>query len=1760
MAELSAYYVSIVPETSKIAPGVKKALSGVDKSAESTGRGMGSKLATGMSSVLKKSAIGAGIAAGGALGAGLAKGLGRLNSIEQAEAKLKGLGHSASDVSAIMKNALASVKGTSFGLEEAASAAAGAVASGVKPGKDLERTLKIMGDTATIAGTNLNDMSVIFGSVMARGKLQGDDMLQIMSRGVPVLQLLGEELGKTSQEVSDMVSKGQIDFETFQSAMERGMSGAALAAGETVSGAFKNMGAAAGRLGATLAGPFFDQAAGAFGGITNALDSMNDAAGPVMDAFSSRLEKDIVPAMGRMAAQAGALFESFAKSGTVARTADVFSELGAAAAGLGPTLGNIASALGEASAALGVSGWNLFLTVLEGAGAAAQALTPPLELVSDLMADHPGLVAAAVAAWTGFKTVPALLDRVSQATAPLKAAATNAAELGSQFTAFRRAHPEVSRTAVAAKYLTDTAPGFVNLGSATKTAAGGFNLVKTGVGGLVAAMGGPLTVGLVAVTALISSEKAAVAAAKAAHDRMTQAVREGAEAQEELRGAVAGTTGALSEEGLALAAKVVRGEMAGFIEEGSRSLSVMENMEQATLGLDQALSHVPGFFNESGKAAVEATEKQKRLHESYEALEGAAEDLGIPMDSLNDIVAKGGPEFDRLIARLRNSGDAGNHAADELEAARAKVDDMVKAAQRLDPAFVQASDAVNTLAEAGSSAEDKLSSLETVMQALGLAPKDAEVAMMDAAEAVEELSDKAAGAIDESAGLGDAMFDAAGKLDPANANARALSDSLSEMRSELENVAVNGGDTGKIFELMGPQLEELQSQFHLTDEEMATLIKSFGLVPKTIDTLVNLDGADETTQQLVKVAGALDNVPEGKSIEVDPLTEDALARLKDLGYEVEELPDGNVKVTAQDEEAREDLQQLALLAADLGGMPINPTVFLDDTPMRISASQAKGVLDALNLEHPSPQAQLIIDKLLAGKEVSVGELNTLAAMSPEPHADLEHGLLDAGVNVSKMQLNDLDVQHPEPDATLNNQGIRDGVVDSENWLKRLFKWSGQQINVVLGVSRWFSDHGNHAAGGRVGEFAAGGRLPVTGPGTHTTDGILGVDGRGMPTARVDRGEWVINRRSSQRYDALLDAINRDDQRLRDMLPAYATGGRVEVVQQGSREAIDRALDEARASAGGSYVWGGTARQAADCSGFVGRPAWAAQGKDPDQMGRMGTTHTMLAGQWPGFKPGSDGPFVVGVNHEHMAATIDGVSVESGGDVGGPSVGKGDGAFDPQFTHHYTLNPAAMVPPFDPSPTIENATYGSPDSSSETSETEEITYGSAGSTGSTSEGPTPQRWSDWVGETVGEGTKEWIKNTTSSYLGDALDVFGLSDEMPSYARAGFKLKSAVEERNRRAEEEREHESSTADSVGSSSHSVATPSMSSSPAVGEYDPDAGAEQWRPVVLNALQRMGLPESDANVTIQQIDIESGGDPNARNDSDINAMRGDPSVGLLQVIGATFNAMRKQYPEANRGLPNDRTDPLANIVAALGWVVSRYGGPQEKWPTTAGYGNGGQVSRRRRGGKTANDDVAAWLAENEFVVNEDGAQGNEEFLDALNRSGGDFRSALEEAAPEAVRQATRNTTRAAITAGVGAASTGLTALGAAVPTMSPFTTAAGAMANVGGTALADAGSMVAAELAGQVTEAGIRMVHAGEDTIRATEIDFGPSVLGIGTPDGVNQAAYAVRQPMQQTAHIAANQAGQEVHVHYQVMNMDEAIRRERARAAQHAQMLAVG
>lgn len=120
--------------------------------------------------------------------------------------------------------------------------------------------------------------------------------------------------------------------------------------------------------------------------------------------------------------------------------------------------------------------------------------------------------------------------------------------------------------------------------------------------------------------------------------------------------------------------------------------------------------------------------------------------------------------------------------------------------------------------------------------------------------------------------------------------------------------------------------------------------------------------------------------------------------------------------------------------------------------------------------------------------------------------------------------------------------------------------------------------------------------------------------------------------------------------------------------------------------------------------------------------------------------------------------------------------------------------------------------------------------------------------------------------------------------------------------------------------------------------DYKPSAGVEQWRGLAKQALLLTNqFSESNLNALLTQMMHESGGNPNAINNWDINAIRGIPSKGLMQVIDPTFRA------NAMAGFNTNIYDPLSNMIAAINYTVRRYGSLYAGWTARGykGYANG---------------------------------------------------------------------------------------------------------------------------------------------------------------------------------------------------------------------------
>ena len=190
----------------------------------------------------------------------------RAMNLENANFQLQGLLKNEEAVAAVMKNVSDAVDGTAYSLDAAAKVASQLAASGMKAGDEMFSALRGVAGVAAMTNSSYEDIGRIFTQVAGQGRIMGDQLLQLSGRGMNAAATLASYLTKvgdgtkyTEAQIRDMVSKGQISFDTFAAAMDDAFGEHAKAANSTFEGALSNIKSALGRIGADFIKPLIAQ-------------------------------------------------------------------------------------------------------------------------------------------------------------------------------------------------------------------------------------------------------------------------------------------------------------------------------------------------------------------------------------------------------------------------------------------------------------------------------------------------------------------------------------------------------------------------------------------------------------------------------------------------------------------------------------------------------------------------------------------------------------------------------------------------------------------------------------------------------------------------------------------------------------------------------------------------------------------------------------------------------------------------------------------------------------------------------------------------------------------------------------------------------------------------------------------------------------------------------------------------------------------------------------------------------------------------------------------------------------------------------------------------------------------------------------------------------------------------------------------------------------------------------------------------------------
>lgn len=110
-------------------------------------------------------------------------------------------------------------KKTPFSLDQANQTARSLLVSGVSTA-DLIPTMTRLGDVAAGTGKNFNELAIIYGQVRQSGRLMGQDLLQFINAGVPLVSELAKNFKTSESNIKKMVSEGRVGFKDVQQAIK----------------------------------------------------------------------------------------------------------------------------------------------------------------------------------------------------------------------------------------------------------------------------------------------------------------------------------------------------------------------------------------------------------------------------------------------------------------------------------------------------------------------------------------------------------------------------------------------------------------------------------------------------------------------------------------------------------------------------------------------------------------------------------------------------------------------------------------------------------------------------------------------------------------------------------------------------------------------------------------------------------------------------------------------------------------------------------------------------------------------------------------------------------------------------------------------------------------------------------------------------------------------------------------------------------------------------------------------------------------------------------------------------------------------------------------------------------------------------------------------------------------------------------------------------------------------------------------------------
>ena len=142
---------------------------------------------------------------------------------QQTEMAFKTMLQSEEKADALMKQMIHTAAITPFGVEDVTEGAKQLLAFNVAA-EDVNKTLIGLGDVAAGMGLNLKDIVMLYGTTIAKGKMDTMDLYQFLNRGIPIAdeiaKVMGLDVTNAIKEVQKQIKAGKVTSDIFIQAMQ----------------------------------------------------------------------------------------------------------------------------------------------------------------------------------------------------------------------------------------------------------------------------------------------------------------------------------------------------------------------------------------------------------------------------------------------------------------------------------------------------------------------------------------------------------------------------------------------------------------------------------------------------------------------------------------------------------------------------------------------------------------------------------------------------------------------------------------------------------------------------------------------------------------------------------------------------------------------------------------------------------------------------------------------------------------------------------------------------------------------------------------------------------------------------------------------------------------------------------------------------------------------------------------------------------------------------------------------------------------------------------------------------------------------------------------------------------------------------------------------------------------------------------------------------------------------------------------------------